>query len=483
MHDLVTTPAVRLVKMLRRKEISSRELTDTYLSWNARQAARLNAVVAMDPDQAHASARVADEQLAKGAPVGRLHGLPITIKDSWEAAGFVSTGGDPALAGRVSGRDAPTVARLREAGAVVLGKTNVPFRSGDGQSYNEHYGTTNNPWDIARTPGGSSGGAAAALSAGLTALDVGGDVAGSIRMPAAFCGIHGLRTSTGVLPVGGSVGKVDGSESSMAVPGPMGRTAADLALGWEVLADTDGTSSIPWRVSLPDPSANTLSEISAALWLEPPWYDTDTTVVSVLHQAATDLADAGLRVETGHPDVNPAEAIHLFRLMLISAASAQIPSQLAAQMRERARSFALDDWSPEASVARALSAEHRDWLGWNVDRLRIRAAFDRLFETVDVILCPTSVVPAFPHDHSQPSDARSYVMNGRDVSYNTLIEWSGLAALAHLPSLVLPAGRTHEGLPVGLQVIGPHLSDRSLLRFAALAEPVLGGYVAPPQPS
>ncbi len=481
MQDLVTLPAVQLTEMLRRKEISSTELTDAYLSWNEHQAERLNAVVAIDAEQARASARRADDRLVADGPVGPLHGLPITIKDSWDAAGLVSTGGDPAFAENVPSGDAPVVARLREAGAVVFGKTNVPFRSQDGQTYNEVYGTTHNPWDLDRTPGGSSGGAAAALSAGLTGLDVGGDVAGSIRMPASFCGIHGLRTSSGVLPAGGSVGKIDGLESAMAVPGPMGRTAADLTLGWSVLADVAGTSNVPWRVHLPESETTDLSQIRAVLWIEPPWYETDDSVVSVLRKAAAGLAEAGLKIEPGHPDIDPSEAIYLFRLMFISAAAGAIPSQVTAQMRAQASSFAADDWAPEAAAARALSAGHGEWLRWNVDRMRIRAAFDRLFENADVLLCPTSVVPAFPHDHSQPADARSYRMNGRDVSYNTMIEWSGLAALTHLPAVVVPAGRTKGGLPVGLQVIGPHLSDRSLLRFAELAEPVLGGYVAPPE--
>src|SRR5688572_19885678 len=243
-----TDPAIDLAAAVRRREVGSVELLDLYLDRIDRLGGAVNAVVTLDVDGARAACAAADEAVARGDDVGPLHGLPITVKDAIETAGIRSTGGAVELTDHVPASDAPVVARVKEAGAIVFGKTNLPRWSGDLQSYNEIFGTTNNPWDTSRAPGGSSGGPAAAVAAGLTAFEIGTDIAGSIRIPSHFCGTFGLKPSYGVVSQRGYLDRVGGgtTDADINVFGPMARSAEDLDLLLDVMAGPDADRSPAW---------------------------------------------------------------------------------------------------------------------------------------------------------------------------------------------------------------------------------------------
>jgi amidase len=273
MSDLSFAPATRLVAALARKELSSGELLDHYLERVARLNPTINAVVVLDEERAREAARAADEAIAAGRSRGPLHGLPMTVKESFEAAGMRTTCGAPVLADHVSGHDADAVARLRAAGAVVFGKTNLPIWCSEGQTFNEVYGTTNNPWDLTRGPGGSSGGSAAAVVAGLSGLELGSDIAGSIRNPAHTCGAYGLKPSSGVISLRGSVPPQPGAlaPKDLSAAGPLARSADDLELALDVLAGPVEEERTAWRLVLPPPRGRDLADFRLAAWLDDSW--------------------------------------------------------------------------------------------------------------------------------------------------------------------------------------------------------------------
>src|SRR3954453_128663 len=267
-----TSTATELGAAIKDQEVSSRELLATFLDRIERLNGPVNAVVTLAVERAQAQAAAADEATARGDELGPLHGLPITIKDAIETEGIRSTGGAVELTDHVPAADAPAVAKLRAAGAVVFGKTNLPRWSGDLQSYNEIFGTTNNPWDTSRIPGGSSGGPAAAVAAGFTAFELGTDIGGSVRIPSHCCGTFGLKPSYGVVPQRGYLDSVGGgtTDADINVFGPMARSAGDLDLLLSVLAGPVPADDVAWRIELPPSDVTALRDARIAVWLDDP---------------------------------------------------------------------------------------------------------------------------------------------------------------------------------------------------------------------
>ena len=302
-------------------ELSALEALESCLARVAELDGPINAVVALDEEGARAAAAAADLALARGRTLGPLHGVPMTIKDSFETAGLASTSGAAALASHVPAADADAVARLRAAGAVIFGKTNVPLMAGDMQTYNDVYGTTNNPWDRGRTPGGSSGGAAAALALGLTPLELGSDIGGSIRTPAGFCGIYGHKSSWGVVPIRGHIPGPPGSltVADLAVAGPMARSAADLELGLEVLAAPRAWDAVAWRLELPAARARELRDFRVAAWLDDPACRVDSAVRELLEAQVAELRAAGVHVDSEARPALTLEDAHETYLPLLGA--------------------------------------------------------------------------------------------------------------------------------------------------------------------
>ena len=457
---LATQTATELAEALRSKQVSSRELLDTYLDRIEKLNPSINAVVTLDADRARDAAAAADAATARGDDLGPLHGLPITIKDAIEVGGVRSTGGAVALTDHIPSSDAPVVATLKDAGAVVFGKTNVPEWSGDLQTFNEMFGTTNNPWDTTRIPGGSSGGPAAAVSAGLTAFEIGTDIGGSIRIPSHCCGIFGLKPSFGVVPQRGYLDHVGGgtTDADINVFGPLARSAADLDLLMSVIAAPPPGHGVAWRVELPAPRKREPGEYRVGVWLDAPDTVLDDEYRALLQRAAGALADAGATVEDAHPPVDFAEQHGLFNQMILAAIS---PSMA-------------DD------VSDAASGSHRAWLRGDEHRAVLQAAWASWFESYDALLCPVMVAPAIHHAQDGDFMTRTIDINGQPRPYLDLVKWTGLIGVVGLPSAVPPIGVTPAGVPVGVQVVTPFLRDREAIHLAGLiAELCGGGYRVP----
>jgi amidase len=475
------SPATELLGGLRAGEVSSRELLETCLVRVVRLNPGLNAVVTLDAAGARSRADAADAQRAGKGAVGVLHGLPATIKDSFETAGLRTTCGAPVYSKNIPGTNADAVQRLEDAGSFVFGKTNVPIHAGDLQSYNVLFGATNNPWDAARTCGGSSGGATAAVAAGFTAFELGSDIGGSIRIPAHFCGVYGHKASFGAIPLRGHIPPPPGSLSApdMAVAGPIARSAGDLELLLGVLAGMDGPEVAGWKAVLPEPRANRLQDFRVGLWLDDPALPVDDEVREAIQGAVQALRKAGVTVdEAARPGISLEENFDDYLRLLWPVTTAQLSDKAFARVQEAGRGT--DPDSAHGRLARYSSASHREWLRLNEKREVVRAKWRAFFERYDLLLCPVGPVCAFVHDHSEDLIARTIVVNGQQRWYWEQLAWISLATLAWLPATAAPIGRSSGGLPVGMQVIGPYFEDRSCIEFAKLLADVAGGFEAPP---
>jgi amidase len=363
----------------------------------------------------------------------------------------------------------------------VLGNTNVPFVLNDWQSYNDIYGSTNNPWDVARTPGGSSGGSAAALAAGLGYFSPGSDRSGSLRVPASFCGIYAHKPSLGVVPLRGWFPSPPGSGPSLADPisvaGPMGRSAADLKIGMQVMGGPEGDEARAWRWSMPAPRRSRLADYRVGYVLDDPACPVDPPVRERLEAAVADLAKAGVRVKQGWPaGVDPAAQQRAYLYLLFSSIGAP-PGLKPEDMKPLA---AKDDGSLPSIFAQTVVDPIGRYIDREREQQRARAAWRAAFQEIDVFLMPTSFVAAFPHDHSEPQGSRHLATRAGPRAYTDLFFWMSIASLCGLPATAAPAGLTADGLPVGLQIMGPDLEDATPVDFAERAASVIGGYVPPP---
>ncbi len=472
-----------LARDLRDRKIGCLELLEHYLARIERLNPRLNAVVTLDVERARARAREADEALARGRVRGPLHGVPFTIKDTYETAGLRTTCGWEAIADHVPLADAIAVARLRAAGAVVVGKTNVPTLASDAQTYNPIFGTTNKPWDTTRTPGGSSGGAAAAVAAGLTGGDIGSDIGGSIRTPSGWCGVYGHKPTWGIIPGRGHIPMAPGSlaEVDLGVFGPIGRAADDLDLGLDVLVGPSPEDAVAWRIDLPRPRRDRLQDYRIAAWLDDPSHPVDVEVRRVLDAAVDALRRHGVTVDDRRrPEVDLADLVDTYHRLLYPVVLAGMPDEGFANLVRLAESLPADDASPLALSARAPTIRHRDWLHLHERRKRMQARLAEFFRDVDALLMPIVPVAAIPHDHSEPFPMRTLTVNGASAPYFELFSWIGPASFAHLPATAAPVGRTTGGLPVGVQILGPYLEDRTTIDVARRLADVVGGYLPPP---
>ncbi len=458
--DTTCNDATALAAAIRDGEMSARELLERYLGRVEALNPSINAVVTLDADRAFVAAAAADEAAARREWAGPLHGLPVTIKDAIETGGLRSTGGARELKDHVPATDAPSVARLKAAGAIVFGKTNAPRWSGDVQTYNDLFGTTNNPWDVTRTPGGSSGGAAAAVAAGLTSFELGTDIGGSVRIPSNWCGVCGHKPSFGVISQRGYLDHVGGgvTDADINVFGPIARSVRDLQLLLDVLAGPDAELATAWSVELPPPRHRELASYRVGTWLDDPFCSVDTEVGGLLDAAAQTLETAGAKVDDSRPPFSLAEAVALFFDLVGAAVSP----------------------SADLEVAESVGGSHRRWLDRGDDRARMRAQWAAWFHDHDVLLCPVMPMAAIAHDHTGALNERTVVINGAPRTHLEALAWPGLVGVSYLPSTVVPVGRTPAGLPVGIQVVGPYLEDRSTLAVAAHLEALLGGYQPPP---
>ncbi|HSE05464.1 MAG TPA: amidase [Methylomirabilota bacterium] len=473
--------AKQLASAIRRRTIGCLEALDLYLARVERFNPQLNAIVATDVDAARRRARQADAALRRGQVWGPLHGVPMTVKESYDVAGMPTTWGLGELKDNVPTRNALAVDRLLGAGVVLFGKTNVPAWLADWQSFNPVYGTTNNPWDLSRVPGGSSGGSAAALAAGLTGLEAGSDIGASIRNPAHYCGVYGHKPTYGIVPPRGQAlpGRV--APGDISVIGPMGRSADDLALGLSAMAGADEIDGAGWRLELPAPRRKTLREFRVAVMRTDPVSEVDDEVQGRVQAVADFLAGKKVRVsDIARPDIDTAEAQRLYVLLLRAATSGRQTLEQFRQNEEIARGLRPDDESYYARMTRANVASHRDWLAANEARHQMRWRWAEFFRDWDVLLCPAAAGTAFPHDHEGERHERTIVVNGRRVPTTDQLFWAGYSGMVYLPSTVAPAGFSPAGLPIGVQIVGPQYGDRTCIELARLLEREFQGFVPPP---
>ncbi|HLG56720.1 MAG TPA: amidase family protein [Vicinamibacterales bacterium] len=468
--------AAETADAVRTKQISARELLEITLRRIDLHNPTLNAIVWQDRDQAIARAGLADEVLANGTAVGALHGVPVAIKESFAYRGSPSTWGLPSLKDANSPRTSVAVERLESAGAIVVGKTNVPVMLGDWQAYNPLYGTSNNPWDLSRTPGGSTGGGAAALAAGLGCVTLGSDLSGSIRIPAHFCGVYGHKPSLGLVSVEGhQPGPWDGSPGypmDLAVAGPLARSARDLAMALTVLGGADADAAKAWTWRPPAPRHSRLRDFRIGYVMDAPMA---SDVGAVYESALSALSKAGATMEEGWPPgLDLQVQMKTFAYLLFALLTADMNDA----ERERARKRF--EKNPDDVTAAAAVEPHARWMQETRRRLAVRALWQKYFESHDVFLLPTTFTAAFPHDHSEPIENRVVeTPEGKRPYARDMSSWISFATLAGLPATIAPVGQTRAGLPVGIQIIAPMWEDGTSIECAALLSEIVGGFSAP----
>jgi amidase len=462
--------ATELSAALAAKKVSAVELAQDAIGRIERHDAKIKAVCVRDFARGLDAARAADAARARGE-TRPLLGIPMTIKESVNIAGLPTTWGFPPQKDFKPSEDALSVSRIKDAGGVILGKTNVPIALGDWQSYNDIYGTTNNPYDLGRTPGGSSGGSSAALAAGYGALSIGTDIGGSLRVPAFHCGIYAHKPTFALVPARGNTPPPLPPlpfDRDLSVLGPMGRSAADLSLLLDVIAGPDPLEAgKAYRLALPPPRHGEFKDFRVLL------LDTNNL--------ADNLGKSGVTVTRTSPLLPDfAASTRLYMRLLMSFLSASFLPEVYAGAQTAAAALAPDDMSLRAERLRGIALSHRDWLIADGGRTRLRAQWREFFKAFDAVICPVMPTPAYPHDHSPEQETRHVDIDGKEYPYPDQLAWPGIATLPGLPATAIPLGLSPEGLPVGVQIVGPWLEDRTPLKLAELIEREFGGFVPPP---
>ncbi|HXJ79252.1 MAG TPA: amidase [Candidatus Methylomirabilis sp.] len=481
MLDTPFRSAKQLAADIRKKKIGCLELLDLYLARVEKYDRALNAVVVRDFERARTRARAADRALSRGGAWGPLHGVPMTIKESYDVEGLPTTWGVPAYRDRIATKNAVVVDRMLAAGVVLFGKTNVPLYLADWQSFNAIYGTTNNPWDVSRSPGGSSGGSSAALAAGLTGLEAGSDIGSSIRNPAHFCGVYGHKPTWGIVPRTGQALPWQTAPVDIDVVGPLARSADDLGIALGAMAGPEEIEATGWQLRLRPPRQKRLRDFKVALMLDAPNSAVDHEVQARLQALADFLGRQKVKVDDrARPAIDPAEAFGVYVRLLRSATSDRQSDADFEKNVELARALSPGDESYNARATRAAVLSHRDWLAANETRHRMRAAWAEFFTTYDLMLCPVAGTAAVPHDQHGERHQRTVVVNGTPVLVTDHLFWAGYSGAFYLPSTAAPCGFTPDGLPVGVQIVGPQYGDLTTLAFARLLEREFQGFVPPP---
>ncbi|MBK8022796.1 MAG: amidase [Chloroflexi bacterium] len=473
-------PVSQLARLLQQREVRVREVLEALLDQIARHNPQINAVVTLDADGARARADALDREGPQ--PDQPLWGIPVTLKDAWEVAGMRSTAGYPPLADYVPSTDATVAARLRAAGAILLGKTNVPILSTDTQTHNEIFGLTVNPWSVDRTPGGSSGGSAAAVAAGMSFLDVGSDIAGSVRIPAHYCGVYSLKTTEHRVSTAGHIPPLPESPRGLrrfSIAGPIARSVDDLELALRVIAGPDPRQVDLPPVPLPDSVAVPPVGSLRIAWTDRfgPYPVTEDTTRTVA-EAVAQLARQGAHVEQRLPEgFDSPDLWELYGKLYWAVVGAGLTPEIDADEAEYAR-FTPD--SPDAFSRGAGQAIHASLRLFGQGMLAREAyvnALDRLLSDFDVLIYPVSPTPAWPHiPHMSNVMVAGQTMNYFEAGTYYCIPFN----LTGHPVVVIPGGFSDEGLPIGLQIVGRRWDEIRLLAFARQIDGVLNAYRRPP---
>ncbi len=443
--DYATAGAGEMAAALAARQVSAVELFAAAVARIEAVDGPINAVIVRDFDRAHETAKAADAALARGERAPLL-GVPMTVKEAFNMEGLPTTWGLEPFKDWIAPEDAVVVTRLKAAGAVILGKTNVPPNLADWQSANPIYGRTNNPHDLTRSPGGSSGGSAAALAAGMVPLEFGSDIGGSIRIPSAFCGVFGHKPSYGLVPGRGHQPPgVTGLPPPLNVVGPLARSVADLELALDVTAGPADAEAQAYRLELPAPRRARLADFRVLMLPSHPLAPVDSEIHGALETLAKSIETAGASVLWSSPLLPDLAASHrTYLAILLTALSRGAPP------------------NPNALSAQA-------YLDALDGQAAIRRQWAALFKEFDVVVAPVLGAVAFAHfDLSVDWPDRKLTIDGEPASFGDQLAWPGVATLANLPVTATPIGKTRDGLPIGAQVIGPYLGDRTTLAFARM---------------
>jgi amidase len=482
-HGLSYCNVRELRSLLDEGNISATELLEHAIARIERLDRSINAIVVRDFERARDAARAADGLLRSGHRRPLL-GIPMTVKESFNVAGLPTTWGFPDAQNYRPADDALVVQRLKGAGAIIIGKTNIPLAVSDWQSFNNLYGTTNNPWNTACSPGGSSGGSAAALAAGFVALEVGSDLRGSMRVPAHYCGIYAHKPTHGIVPLRGHI--PPGVEAlpinpDLAVAGPMARCAEDLGLALDVIAGPDDAESIGWKFDMPGARHDILRDYRVLVVRTHPLMPTSTEISGSLDRIADRLASVRAKVfDQAERLPSLEDTARTYTKLFMSFTAASWPAELYDKVGMAVAAAASEIDTPRARRAQAAVLSHRDWVLADRVRASLRQRWRDLFDDFDVILCPTMPTPALPHDHLRDQEGRRISIDGEAWNYEDQDPWLTIASLTGLPSTVAPIGQSKSGLPIGMQIIGPHMGDRTSIAFAALVEQLTGSFLPPP---
>lgn len=469
--------ATEMLAALKNKDISSLELTDMHIDRIEAHDAALNAIPVRTFDRARASAKAADEKIAKGETAPLL-GLPMTLKESTQTAGLPQTAGLLPFEGYTPTADGKVAGDLFKAGVGLLGKTNIPVALGDWQADSPVYGRTNNPWDLARTPGGSTGGGGAALASGMTPLEIGSDIGGSIRVPAAFCGVYGHRPTETAVPKSGAFPMADLPNPAflLGVQGPLTRSATDLELLFDQIRGAEIFEDIGWQQKLPKARHNSLKDFRVAVI--PPFADSpvSSAMGAKLEELSSYLSKQGAKVETAMPAFNIDQYFGDYLRLL------QIMTTMGQPVAERQATAAaiLKEGGPYAkALSDGLTIGAQEYLMLVVNRQSYLAAWQKFFQDWDVLIGPMTLDSAFTHQTGNQRE-RTLLIDNKEVPYFNNILYPMLSIQCGLPSTAFPAGLDSQGLPLGLQAIGPYLEDKTTLRFAQLLEQEWNCFQAPP---
>lgn len=462
--------ATSALQALRRGAVSARQLLEGCLAAIDAHNPVVNAVVHLDT----VAARRAADQCDAGADDGRgskpLQGLPVTVKECFDVAGMPTTWGDPERAGNLAARDSVVAERLRTAGAIIIGKTNIPAYLSDWETANPVYGETRNPHDLDRSAGGSSGGAAAAVASGFSYADIGSDLGGSIRLPAHYCGVHGLKPSWGVIPMRGHNAFGELREPDIGVAGPLVRGADDIGLLMDVVSGAEDPED-GWQLRPPAPRLDHLRNVRFAAMLDHPACPVDGAYSIALTDLIDRLRGQGATVDvTARPDFDFDACSDLMNALV----RAETSTGLDEAEFDRRRAIAADNGGAvsefERINAHGSALSHRDWLLQHERRLRMGRAWAMFFQEYDVFLCPVSASAAPPFRLMRDVTVRTIPVNGEEMPVLAQHFWFSLASLCYLPANSAPVGRTADGLPVGVQVIGPRYRDRDVALVSAMIQ-------------
>lgn len=469
--------ATEMLDALDSREVSSRELIELHIERIERHDDGLNAIAVRTFDRARAAAQVADDARARGdrAP---LLGLPMTLKESTQVAGLPQSAGILALKDYRPIEDCVIARRVFDAGACLLGKTNIPVALGDWQADSPVYGRTNNPWDLSRTPGGSTGGGAAALAMGMTPLEIGSDIGGSIRVPAAYCGLYGHRPSETALPRAGAFPFSDLENPAMVlgVQGPLARSMTDIELLFDVIAGPGEGEGVGWQLALPAPRHDSLVDFRVAVMPATTLAQPSAAMQAAVDDLASFLARAGAKVKRVMPafDQRSYFADYLTLLTVMTSLG-----QSRDEREEAARHAGVRDDEVSAATAAGFTIDAANFVHLLSRRERVRAVWRKFFIDWDVLICPTALDVPFEHQSGDQND-RVLSIDGQSVPYMLNIVYPMWAIHTGQPATAFPAGLSPSGLPLGLQAIGPYLGDRTTMRFAQLLEREWHSFEPPP---